>query len=94
MRRSAPILTSTTAAGCDRSPRPTSAPTSTRASPTGACRKSGGGGRRALGEDNDYVYKTILGVTDDEFEHYRKLKILAEDYLDPARRTVLNGSAR
>ncbi len=40
-------------------------------------------GSPSLGEDNDYVYKTILGVTDDEFDNYRKLKILAEDYLDP-----------
>jgi crotonobetainyl-CoA:carnitine CoA-transferase CaiB-like acyl-CoA transferase len=37
-----------------------------------------------LGEDNEYVYKTILGVSDDEYERYRSQKLLAEDYLSPA----------
>jgi crotonobetainyl-CoA:carnitine CoA-transferase CaiB-like acyl-CoA transferase len=40
-------------------------------------------GSPGLGEDNEYVYKTILNVTDEEFERYRKLKIVAEDYLKP-----------
>ncbi|MGX7681622.1 CaiB/BaiF CoA transferase family protein [Jatrophihabitans sp. DSM 45814] len=40
-------------------------------------------GSPALGEDNEYVYKDILGVTDDEFEQYRESRILAEDYLAP-----------
>ena len=39
-------------------------------------------GSPSLGEDNEYVYKKILGVTDAEFEHYRQARILAEDYLD------------
>lgn len=36
-----------------------------------------------LGEDNEYVYKKILGVSDEEYEHYRREHILAEDYLQP-----------
>jgi crotonobetainyl-CoA:carnitine CoA-transferase CaiB-like acyl-CoA transferase len=39
-------------------------------------------GSPGLGEDNEYVYKEILGVTDGEYEHYRECKILSEDYLD------------
>lgn len=38
-------------------------------------------GSPTLGEDNDYVYKSILGVSDEEFERYRAEKMLAEDYL-------------
>jgi crotonobetainyl-CoA:carnitine CoA-transferase CaiB-like acyl-CoA transferase len=40
-------------------------------------------GSPVLGEDNEYVYKEILGVSDEEFERYRRERILAEDYLDP-----------
>jgi crotonobetainyl-CoA:carnitine CoA-transferase CaiB-like acyl-CoA transferase len=40
-------------------------------------------GSPVLGEDNEFVYKKILGVSDEEFECYRKDKILADDYLDP-----------
>jgi crotonobetainyl-CoA:carnitine CoA-transferase CaiB-like acyl-CoA transferase len=40
-------------------------------------------GSPVLGQDNEYVYKEILGVTDGDFERYREEKILAEDYLDP-----------
>jgi crotonobetainyl-CoA:carnitine CoA-transferase CaiB-like acyl-CoA transferase len=40
-------------------------------------------GSPVLGEDNEYVYKQILGVTDEEFERLRADKVLAEDYLDP-----------
>src|SRR5208283_2256054 len=40
-------------------------------------------GSPILGEDNEYVYKELLGVSDDQFERYREDKILAEDYLDP-----------
>jgi crotonobetainyl-CoA:carnitine CoA-transferase CaiB-like acyl-CoA transferase len=39
-------------------------------------------GSPVLGEDNEFVYKQILGVSDDEFERYRKDRILAEDYLN------------
>ena len=40
-------------------------------------------GSPVLGEDNEFVYKDILGVSDAEFERYRRDRILAEDYLDP-----------
>ena len=40
-------------------------------------------GSPVLGEDNEFVYKQILGVSDEEFERYRQDRILAEDYLDP-----------
>ena len=39
-------------------------------------------GSPVLGEDNEYVYKKVLGVSDAEYERYREEKILAEDYLD------------
>jgi crotonobetainyl-CoA:carnitine CoA-transferase CaiB-like acyl-CoA transferase len=41
-------------------------------------------GSPALGEDNEYVYKSLLGVSDSDFERLRGLKILGEDYLDSA----------
>ena len=40
-------------------------------------------GSPALGEDNAYVYKGILGVSDEDFERYREERILADDYLGP-----------
>jgi crotonobetainyl-CoA:carnitine CoA-transferase CaiB-like acyl-CoA transferase len=40
-------------------------------------------GSPVLGEDNEFVYKHILGVSDAAFECYRRDKILADDYLDP-----------
>jgi crotonobetainyl-CoA:carnitine CoA-transferase CaiB-like acyl-CoA transferase len=40
-------------------------------------------GSPVLGEDNEYVYKEVLGVSEEDFERYREEKILAEDYLDP-----------
>jgi crotonobetainyl-CoA:carnitine CoA-transferase CaiB-like acyl-CoA transferase len=40
-------------------------------------------GSPVLGEDNAYVYKEIMGVSDDEYDRYRTDKILGEDYLDP-----------
>ncbi len=43
-------------------------------------------GSPTLGEDNEYVYKEVLGVSDEEFEHYRTERILAEDYLDESGR--------
>ena len=41
-------------------------------------------GSPVLGEDNEYVYKQILGVSEEEYERYRVEKFLAEDYLDPS----------
>jgi crotonobetainyl-CoA:carnitine CoA-transferase CaiB-like acyl-CoA transferase len=40
-------------------------------------------GSPSLGEDNEYVFKQLLGVSDEEFERYRELRIVAEDYLSP-----------
>jgi crotonobetainyl-CoA:carnitine CoA-transferase CaiB-like acyl-CoA transferase len=40
-------------------------------------------GSPTLGQDNEYVYKQLLGVSDEEYERYRDDKILAEDYLTP-----------
>jgi crotonobetainyl-CoA:carnitine CoA-transferase CaiB-like acyl-CoA transferase len=40
-------------------------------------------GSPILGEDNEYVYKKLLGVSDADFERYRQTKILADDYLAP-----------
>ncbi len=40
-------------------------------------------GSPVLGQDDDYVYKEVLGVSDEEFEHYRQEKFRGEDYLDP-----------
>jgi crotonobetainyl-CoA:carnitine CoA-transferase CaiB-like acyl-CoA transferase len=40
-------------------------------------------GSPILGEDNEYVYKKILGLSDRDFAHYREEKILAEAYLAP-----------
>ena len=40
-------------------------------------------GSPALGEDNEYVYKAVLGVSDEDYERYRRDLILAEDYLSP-----------
>ena len=39
-------------------------------------------GSPILGEDNEYVYKQILGVSDADFDRYREERILADDYLD------------
>ena len=39
-------------------------------------------GSPVLGEDNEYVYKTLLGVKAEDYERYRAEKILADDYLD------------
>jgi crotonobetainyl-CoA:carnitine CoA-transferase CaiB-like acyl-CoA transferase len=40
-------------------------------------------GSPVLGQDNDYVYKEILGVSDADLARYRQEKILADDYLAP-----------
>jgi crotonobetainyl-CoA:carnitine CoA-transferase CaiB-like acyl-CoA transferase len=40
-------------------------------------------GSPVLGEDNEYVYKKLLGVSDADFERYRQTKMLADDYLAP-----------
>jgi crotonobetainyl-CoA:carnitine CoA-transferase CaiB-like acyl-CoA transferase len=40
-------------------------------------------GSPALGEDNEYVYKKILGVSDEDYARYSEMNLLAEDYLAP-----------
>lgn len=40
-------------------------------------------GSPTLGEDNEYVYKKILGVSDDDYERYRRENLLSENYLQP-----------
>lgn len=37
-----------------------------------------------LGEDNEYVYKTVLGLSDDQYEELREGGHISEDYLDRA----------
>jgi crotonobetainyl-CoA:carnitine CoA-transferase CaiB-like acyl-CoA transferase len=39
-------------------------------------------GSPSLGEDNEYVYKTVLGISDEEYDRFAAQKILAEDYFD------------
>jgi hypothetical protein len=41
-------------------------------------------GSPSLGQDNEYVYKQLLGVPDDIYHRYRAEHILGEDYLDPS----------
>ena len=40
-------------------------------------------GSPGLGEDNEYVFTHILGVSKEELDHYRQERIVAEDYLSP-----------
>jgi crotonobetainyl-CoA:carnitine CoA-transferase CaiB-like acyl-CoA transferase len=40
-------------------------------------------GSPTLGEDNEYVYKKLLGVTDEDYRRYERDRILATDYLKP-----------
>ncbi|GAA0998101.1 hypothetical protein GCM10009555_096810 [Acrocarpospora macrocephala] len=41
-----------------------------------------------LGEDNDYLYKEVLQVTDEEYERLRREGHLSEDYLDAEGRPL------
>jgi crotonobetainyl-CoA:carnitine CoA-transferase CaiB-like acyl-CoA transferase len=43
-----------------------------------------GKGAPALGEDNEYVFKQILGLDDDEYKHLVDERIAVEDFLDAA----------
>jgi crotonobetainyl-CoA:carnitine CoA-transferase CaiB-like acyl-CoA transferase len=40
-------------------------------------------GSPTLGQDNEYVYKKLLGVSDEEYARYEQEKLLATDYLRP-----------
>ena len=39
-------------------------------------------GAPVLGEDNDYVYREVLGLGDEEYERLVDAKVIVEDYLD------------
>jgi crotonobetainyl-CoA:carnitine CoA-transferase CaiB-like acyl-CoA transferase len=40
-------------------------------------------GSPTLGEDNEYVYKKLLGVSDEEYRRFEAERMLATDYLKP-----------
>jgi crotonobetainyl-CoA:carnitine CoA-transferase CaiB-like acyl-CoA transferase len=40
-------------------------------------------GSPTLGEDNEYVYRKLLGVSDDDYRRFEDERILATDYLKP-----------
>ena len=39
-------------------------------------------GSPGLGEDNEYVFRTLLGLGDDEYQGLVDAKVIVEDYLD------------
>jgi crotonobetainyl-CoA:carnitine CoA-transferase CaiB-like acyl-CoA transferase len=39
-------------------------------------------GAPVLGEDNDYVYRKVLGLDDEEYERLVEAKVIVDDYLD------------
>jgi crotonobetainyl-CoA:carnitine CoA-transferase CaiB-like acyl-CoA transferase len=39
-------------------------------------------GAPVLGEDNDYVYRDVIGLDDDEYRRFVDAKIIVDDYLD------------
>jgi crotonobetainyl-CoA:carnitine CoA-transferase CaiB-like acyl-CoA transferase len=39
-------------------------------------------GSPSLGEDNEYVYRTIIGVDEEEYRRLQERKVVVEDYLD------------
>jgi crotonobetainyl-CoA:carnitine CoA-transferase CaiB-like acyl-CoA transferase len=41
-------------------------------------------GSPVLGQDNEYVYKEILGVSDEDYERYRGQRMVSDAYLDPS----------
>jgi crotonobetainyl-CoA:carnitine CoA-transferase CaiB-like acyl-CoA transferase len=45
-------------------------------------------GAPVLGEDNDYVYREVIGVDDDEYQRLVEAKVIVEDYLDRDLRPV------
>ena len=38
-------------------------------------------GSPILGEDNEYVYRTLLGLSDAEYRHLEEERIVTDDYL-------------
>jgi len=45
-------------------------------------------GAPALGEDNDYVFRKVLGLDDDEYRALVDSRIVVDDYLDADRNPV------
>ena len=39
-------------------------------------------GSPSLGEDNEYVYKTLLGLSDDDYARLEAEQVITRDYLD------------
>ena len=39
-------------------------------------------GAPVLGEDNDYVYRKVLGLDDDEYQRLVDAQVIVDDYLD------------
>jgi crotonobetainyl-CoA:carnitine CoA-transferase CaiB-like acyl-CoA transferase len=39
-------------------------------------------GSPSLGEDNEYVYRKLIGVDEDEYRRLQESKVIVEDYLD------------
>ena len=39
-------------------------------------------GAPVLGEDNDYVYREVLGLDDEEYRRLVEAKVIVDDYLD------------
>jgi len=35
-----------------------------------------------LGEDNDYVFRKVLQLDDEEYQRYVDAKVIVDDYLD------------
>ena len=54
-----------------------------------ACPRSWDRGAPVLGEDNDYVFRKLLGLDDDEYQRYVDAKVIVDDYLDTEGRPVL-----
>ena len=39
-------------------------------------------GAPVLGEDNEYVFRDVVGLDDDEYQRLVDAKVIVEDYLD------------
>jgi len=45
-------------------------------------------GSPVLGQDNEYVYRELLGVIESDFDAYRRSQLLSDDYLDAQGRPL------
>ena len=39
-------------------------------------------GAPVLGEDNDHVFRDVIGLDDEEYRRFVEAKVIVEDYLD------------